>query len=100
MQPDVDGEGVTILTVDASPAALDGIINGKVLATHSRGFYLQGWLPAEWLYFYNRFGYAPPPEMLTGPIVIDPSNVEQWKELVMRVFGPETYKELILWPEE
>jgi simple sugar transport system substrate-binding protein len=100
MQPDVDQEGVTILTVDASPVALEGIISGKVLATHSQGFYLQGWLPAEWLYFYNKFGYLPPPEISTGPIIIDPSNVEQWKELVMKVFGEDTYKELILWSEE
>jgi simple sugar transport system substrate-binding protein len=100
MDPDVDDKGVTILTVDASPAALEGILRGKVLATHSQGFYLQGWLPAQWLYFYNKFGYTPPPEILTGPIVIDKSNVEQWKKLVMTVFGKKTYDELILWPEE
>jgi simple sugar transport system substrate-binding protein len=100
MDPDVDDKGVTIVTVDASPAALEGIISGKVLATHSQGFYLQGWVPAEWLYFYNKLGYTPPPEILTGPIIIDETNVMQFKDLVMKVFGEETYEGLILWPEE
>jgi len=97
LYPDVDTKGVTILCVDASPVALEGIIQGKLLATHSQGFYLQGYLPAEWLYFYLRFGYTPPPEIITGPIVIDETNVEQWEKGVMEVFGEKTYNELVLW---
>jgi simple sugar transport system substrate-binding protein len=97
LDPDVDNKGVTILCVDASPVALEGIIAGKVLATHSQGFYLQGYLPPEWLYFYLHFGYTPPPEIITGPIIIDNTNVEKWKKLVMTVFGEKTYKELVLW---
>lgn len=100
MAPDVDDKGITIVTTDASPVALEGILSGKVLATHSQGFYMQGWVPAEWLYFYKKLGYTPPPKIQTGPIVIDSSNVAQFKDLVMKVFGEETYKGLILWPEE
>ena len=100
MAPDVDDKGVTILTVDASPVSLEGILRGKVLATHSQGFYMQGWAPAEWLYFYHELGYTPPPEILTGPIVVDPTNVAQFKEMVMKIFGKETYEGMTLWPEE
>ena len=97
LDPDVDTKGVTILTVDASPVSLEGIADGKILCTHSQGFYLQGYLPPEWLYFYLHFGYTPPPEIITGPIVIDKKNVQKWKKLVMTIFGEKTYKELILW---
>jgi simple sugar transport system substrate-binding protein len=77
--------------------SLEGIADGKILCTHSQGFYLQGYLPPEWLYFYLHFGYTPPPEIITGPIVIDKKNVQKWKKLVMTIFGEKTYKELILW---
>ena len=97
LSPDVDKKGVTILTVDASPVALEGIIEGKLLATHSQGFWMQGWVPAEWLYFYNELGYTPPDEILTGPIIIDKSNVQTFKNTVMNVFGEDTYEGLILW---
>jgi ABC-type sugar transport system substrate-binding protein len=91
---------VTIATTDESPVALEGILQGKVLVTHSQGFYLQGWLSAKWLYLYNTLGYTPPPEILTGPIIIDASNVEHWKKGALKVFGEETYEELVLWPKE
>jgi simple sugar transport system substrate-binding protein len=99
LSPDVDKQGVTILTVDASPAALEGILDGKLLSTHSQGFYLQGWIPAEWLYFYNRFGYEPPPQILTGPIVIDKTNAQKFKNTVQAVLGKDTYDGMILWKE-
>jgi simple sugar transport system substrate-binding protein len=87
LDPDVDDKGVTILTVDASPIALEGIRLGHVLATHSQGFWLQGYLPAEWLYFYNHLGYTPPPTILTGPIVVHKDNIDGWIKLVKTVFG-------------
>ena len=99
LSPNVDKQGVTILTVDASPAALEGIIDGKLLSTHSQGFYMQGWVPAEWLYFYNRFGYEPPAEILTGPIVIDKMNAHKFRNTVQAILGKDTYDGMILWKE-
>jgi simple sugar transport system substrate-binding protein len=87
LNPDVDDKGMTIITVDASPVALEGIRGGHVLATHSQGFWLQGYLPAEWLYFYHHLGYTPPPEILTGPIVVHKDNIDSWVKLVKTVFG-------------
>ena len=49
LDPDVDDKGMTIITVDASPVALAGIKRGSVLATNSQGFWLQGYVPMEWL---------------------------------------------------
>lgn len=89
LSPDVDNEGVTIITVDASPIALEGIKEGKVLSTHSQGFWLQGYLTMEWLYWYHTLGYRPQSDMLTGPTVVDSSGIDRWIELVRNIFGEE-----------
>lgn len=97
LHPNVDEEGLTLVSVDASPMALEGIINKKMLASHSQGFYLQGYLPPLWLYFYNKYGFEPPDEILTGPIPINKDNVQQWKDIVMSVFGEEVYYSITGW---
>jgi len=94
---DLDKTDIKLIGVDASPCSLEGIIAGKMLATHSQGFYLQGYLPPEWLYFYLEYGFVPPPTVLTGPIVIDKSNAESFKKLAVSIFGQKIYDELILW---
>jgi len=93
LSPDVDNEGVTIITVDASPIALEGIKLGKVLSTHSQGFWLQGYLTMEWLYWYHTLGYLPQSDMLTGPTVIDKNGIDGWIERVRNVFGEEYDKQ-------
>lgn len=89
---------VLLATADASPFSLEGILMGRVICTHSQQFFLQGWLPVMWMYLINEYGYYPPPEIITGPVVVDASNVQVWKQKVMHVFGPETYEELSIWP--
>jgi hypothetical protein len=69
LNPDVDGEGVTVLTVDASPVALQGVKDGKLLATSSQGFWLQGYAPMEWLYGNKTLNYEPQSDILTGAVV-------------------------------
>lgn len=96
LDPDVDNKGVTIITVDASPVALAGIKKGHVLATNSQGFWLQGYVPMEWLYWYNERGYAPQSDILTGPIVVDASSVDSWETSVRAVFGA-AYDEQDTW---
>ncbi len=96
LNPDVDGKGVTIITVDASPVALAGIKKGHVLATNSQGFWLQGYVPMEWLYWYHELGYKPQSDILTGPIIVDASNIDHWERLVRKIFGA-VYDEQDTW---
>ncbi len=96
LDPDVDDKGMTIITVDASPVALAGIKRGHVLATNSQGFWLQGYVPMEWLYWYHELGYEPQSDILTGPIIVDASNVDHWEKLVRGIFG-EVYDQQVTW---
>ena len=96
LNPDVDDKGITVITVDESPIALEGIRLGHVLATHSQGFWLQGYLPAQWLYFYVHFGYPPPERLEVGPIVIHKGNLAGWTKLTRTVFGKK-YDEMGKW---
>ena len=96
LSPDVDNEGVTVITVDASPVALAGIKRGSVLATNSQGFWLQGYAPMEWLYWYHELGYEPQSDILTGPIIVDASNIDHWEALVRNIFG-DAYDEQDTW---
>ncbi len=89
LSPDVDMEGITLVGVDESPVTLEGIRLGKLLATHSQGFFLQGFTPFEVLYWNRELGYDPLGDMATGPIIIDSSNVEQWIPLTRNVFGDQ-----------
>ena len=89
LSPDVDTEGVTILSVDESPVSLEGIKGGHILATHSQGFYLQGFTPFEILYWNRELGYVPFNDVLTGPILIDKNNIDKWIPLTRKIFGDQ-----------
>ncbi|WP_323009920.1 substrate-binding domain-containing protein [Paracoccus sp. (in: a-proteobacteria)] len=97
LKPDVDNEGITVLTVDEGPVSIEGVRNNHILATNSQGFWLQGYAPLEWLYWNTKFGYAPQQDILTGPIVINKDNAENWAELVRNVFGEEAYNQQNTW---
>lgn len=96
LDPDVDDKGVTVLTVDASPVALEGIKQGKLLATNSQGFWLQGYAPMEWLYWNHELGYSPQSDILTGPVVVTKDSIEHWEKMVRNIFG-KAYDEQITW---
>ena len=97
LDPKVDSKGMTILTVDASPVALEGIKQGKVFETNSQGFWLQGYVPMEWLYWYHTFGYIPQSDIITGPVVVDGSSIEHWEKMVRDVFGEAYDKQASVW---
>ena len=97
LKPDVDNEGVTVLTVDEAPVSIEGIRAGHVLASNSQGFWLQGYAPMEWLYWYHTLGYRPNSDILTGPIVINKENADKWAALVRGVFGDKAYDEQNTW---
>jgi len=97
LSPDVDMEGVTMLGVDEIPLAIEGVKQGKLLTTHSQGFWLQGYLPMEWLYFNKALGYVPQSDNLVGPVIIDQSNAETFEKLVRSIFGDEAYDSQGAW---
>lgn len=97
LDPDVDGKGVTVLTVDEGPVSIEGVRAGHLLATNSQGFWLQGYAPMEWLYWNKEFGYAPQSDILTGPVIINKDNADNWATLVRGVFGDKAYDEQNTW---
>ena len=96
LSPDVDDKGITIVAQDAHPAVLAGIQRGHIFATNSQGFWLQGYLPMERLYWFHELGYTPMSDDLTGPIVIDASTVDKWERLTRDIFGDE-YDTQVTW---
>lgn len=97
LDPKVDDKGFTEISVDASPVSLAGVQEGKLLAANSQGFWLQGYVPMEWLYWYHEFGYKPQSDVVTGPTLITPDNVDKYAKLVRKVFGDETYDSQNTW---
>jgi len=97
LKPKLSDKGLTVVTVDDSPNSLEGIKDGKILASHSQGFWLQGYLPMEILYFYKKMGMYPLNDVITGPVVINQSNVDQWIKFVKAVIGEDAYKKQITW---
>ena len=97
LKPKLSDKGLTVVTVDDSPNSLEGIKDGKILASHSQGFWLQGYLPMEILYFYKKMGMYPLTDVITGPVVINQSNVDQWIKFVKAVIGEDAYKKQITW---
>jgi simple sugar transport system substrate-binding protein len=93
LSPDVDTEGMTILGVDDNPISLTGVKEGYLLSTHSQGFWLQGFVPMEWLYWNKEFGYAPAGDILTGPVIIDASTADQWITFIKGVTGEEVWEQ-------
>ena len=57
------------------------------LATNSQGFWLQGYAPMEWLYWYHALGYRPQSDIITGPIIVSKDNIDHWEKLVRNIFG-------------
>lgn len=97
LSPDVDNEGVTVLTVDEAPVSVEGIRAGHLLAANSQGFWLQGYSPMEWLYWNKTLGYEPKSDILTGPVIINAENADKWAALVRSVFGDEEYDNQNTW---
>lgn len=97
LKPKLSDKGMTIVTMDDSPNSLEGIKDGKILASHSQGFWLQGYLPMEILYFYKKMGMYPLDDIITGPIIINEGNVDQWIKFVKAIIGEDAYKKQITW---
>ena len=69
---------------------------GTVTAARQE-FWLQGYVPLQRLYWYLEYGYAPEGDVLTGPVIIDKSNVDQWIRLVQGVIGADNFQKQTPW---
>jgi simple sugar transport system substrate-binding protein len=99
LHPDLGDKAhkVTIIGVDDSPVSLSGVKAGYLLSTVSQEFWLQGYVPLQRLYWYREFGYTPERDILTGPVIIDKTNVDQWITLVQGVIGADNFQKQIAW---
>ena len=94
LHPDLGDKAhmVTLIGVDDNPVSLSGVKAGHLFSTVSQGFWLQGYVPLQWLYWYREYGYAPERDILTGPVIIDKNNVDQWITLVQGAIGADKFQ--------
>jgi len=67
---------VKIGAIDLTTKITDAIKKGEVVFTVDQQQYLQGYLPIVFLYLYNEYGLIPHEKVLTGPAIVDKSNVD------------------------
>jgi simple sugar transport system substrate-binding protein len=68
--------GVRVAGFDLGELVTPLIRDGSVQFTIDQQPYLQGYLPIIWLYLLNTAGFLPAEDVLTGPAVVDASNIE------------------------
>ncbi len=61
---------------DLTPLMVKAIEKGELVFTIEQQQYLQGYLPIAFLYLYKKYGLIPHGTVLTGPAVVDKSNVK------------------------
>ena len=85
---------IKVLTADAAPSSLECILEGYCLASFSQQFPIQAPLAYEILYNYKETGMAPVAPVVTGPKIVDSSNVDDFKAAVLAVLGEDGYYQL------
>jgi len=70
-------KSITNVTFDVSPALLEAIGNGEAIAGVDQLMYLQGYLPTVIARTYLDYGMLPDADIITGPAIIDKSNLEK-----------------------
>ena len=68
---------VMLITNDLLPSAVTAIQNGSLLALIDQQQYLQGWAPIVFLALNIRYGFTLAQDILTGPAVVDKSNIDK-----------------------
>jgi simple sugar transport system substrate-binding protein len=85
---------VQVLTADAAPISLDCVLNGKCLATFSQQFPIQAPMAYEVLYWYQETQMWPVTPVTTGPMIVDSSNAQVFKDVVIDILGEDEYNKL------
>jgi len=65
------------VTNDLLPSAITAIQEGSLLALIDQQQYLQGWAPIAFMAMHIRYGLTLANDMLTGPAMVDKSNVDK-----------------------
>lgn len=74
---------VANVSFDISPTLLDAIESDEAVAGIDQLMYLQGYLPAVIARNYLDYGMLPDADIITGPAIIDKSNIGKVKHRVM-----------------
>ncbi len=74
---------VANVSFDISPTLLDAIGSDEAVAGIDQLMYLQGYLPAVIARNYLDYGMLPDADIITGPAIIDKSNIDKVKHRVM-----------------
>jgi simple sugar transport system substrate-binding protein len=72
--------------VDLSDIMIKAIKEGKMVFTVEQQQYLQGYLPINLLILYNKYGLIPHGDILTGPAIVDKSNVAIVEDMVAKKY--------------
>jgi simple sugar transport system substrate-binding protein len=91
------GRKITLVTADESPTSLEAVLQGKYLATFSQEFPIQAQLAYEVLYLYKEAHMAPVAPMITGPYVVDKSNAQAIKDMLLKFMGKDAYYKQSPW---
>jgi simple sugar transport system substrate-binding protein len=73
----ITSDQLSLVTFDLSPALLEAIGTGEAIAGVDQLMYLQGYLPAVITRNYLDYGMMPEADIVTGPALIDTSNLEK-----------------------
>lgn len=74
---------LTLVSFDVSPALVKAIESGEAVAGIDQLMFLQGYLPAVLARYYLDYGMMPDADILTGPAIIDKSNIAKVKYRLM-----------------
>ncbi|MBY5460838.1 substrate-binding domain-containing protein [Rhizobium leguminosarum] len=74
---------VANVSFDISPTLLDAVASDEAVAGIDQLMYLQGYLPAVIGRNYLDYGMLPDADIITGPAIIDKSNLDKVKHRVM-----------------
>jgi simple sugar transport system substrate-binding protein len=85
---------IAVLTSDESPTSLECVLQDKCLATFSQEFPIQAPFGYEVLYNYNKTKMWPVQPIVTGPMVVDKSNAQLFKDAAVSIFGETDYNKL------
>jgi simple sugar transport system substrate-binding protein len=91
---DLGRTNIQLLTADDAPSSLEGVLQGKFLATFSQQFPIQAPFAYEALLLYNQTTMAPVAPIVTGPLVVDKSNAQVFKDQALVIFGKDGYYKL------